>query len=107
PQRSKLPRYVVKLHEDDFLMKKGPPVEAGTHRNDSGDNLNVVQQMQRATALRRFAEFRHFTENQQLIKKWTWRTIIFDIQTAPWLTTAHYIPEPDWRGRSSVMDFAF
>ncbi|HBI7922130.1 TPA: hypothetical protein ACHXAX_004831 [Escherichia coli] len=23
PQRSKLPRYVVKLHEDDFLMKKG------------------------------------------------------------------------------------
>ena len=22
PQRSKLPRYVVKLHEDDFLMKK-------------------------------------------------------------------------------------
>ncbi|GAB5125356.1 hypothetical protein ECPV1252_46650 [Escherichia coli] len=91
PQRRKLPRYVVKL----FLVKKGPPVKAGPHRNDSGDNLNVVQQMQRATALRRFAEFRHFTENQQLIKKWTWCTIIFDIQTAPWLTIAHYIPEPD------------
>lgn len=83
------------------------PVEAGTHRNNSGDNLNAVQQMQRATALRRFAEFRHFTENQRLIKKQTWRTIIFAIQTAPWLTTAHYIPEPDWRNRSSVMDFAF